>query len=1095
MRRNVCLILVVICLSLLSASAQTTNGLITGTITDPSGAVISDADIDVTNQGTNVTMSAKSDGAGSYIFPQLPPGLYDISIKKEGFATETQSGFQLGVNQSATLDFKLTVSSSVQTVKVSSALPSLNTTSATLQDVVQHEAIVDLPLNGREFTQLTLLSPGAAPVQNSQQNAFNIALGAGGISPSLNGQRGEENNFTMDGLLNNQIFMNTWTISPPPDALQEFNVQSHITDAQFAISSGANINIVTRPGTNDFHGSVWEFARNAAFDANSYFSTSRLPYNQHQYGVYFGGPVILPHFHGKDNTWVSGYWEGFRAVQTLPQFANTFTAAEAAGDFSAFLGPQVGTDSLGRPEYRNEIYDPATSRPDPNNPGAVLRDPFPGNIIPTGRLNSASLLILKKYYPAPNLAVAPTVFPNLEFPGTTTTASDTTGIRVDHHFSNNDSLFGRYNRSNVNKTSPNSTPGYLGELQNYAQVAAAGYTHLFGPSTLLSVRYGWSDMNLLVGNQNPGAAFIQAINYSLNYQSLNGPSVSITNGLSGVTQYGFPLGPQKTSDYHADLSKVIGHHTLGVGGMYYHIWSFIGTTNSGVGFTQNATSQAATPGPTGYGPASFLLGLPDSLSGVTGKGSDTFTVDWFGGYVQDQWQASKNLTITAGLRYDLALPPLVNIVTSGLDFYTGTFIITEPFLPLFPKATGPRRFLHTQYNGFEPRFGIAYRASNRTVLRSAIAILDDNNRIVQCYGGTWNLNWPTSGPLNLTLQNRGLPNLILNDLPPASSFIDPLVPVASQDVDPHSRIPYAIEYNLGVEQQLTNSVTAKLDYVGSVGRHLLMQENVNGAVTPGPGPLASRGQPYPQYTVFTFDTNVGTASYNALQADLRKSVSAGLFFTASYTWSKSLDLDSDPYANGVQNFYDLSAEWGPSDFNIKNLFVFSGVYALPFGRDQRFLSTSHGITEALLGNWNIAGIVSLHSGEALECVAGADVANVGAGTQRCDEIGQPYSGAGFQKTSTHRLNPASFTTIPYTFGTERRNDLIGPSYNDVDFSVLKNFPIFRERVKLETRADFFNVLNHPNFANPANAINSASFGTITSTSFPREIQFAAKVTF
>jgi Carboxypeptidase regulatory-like domain/TonB dependent receptor-like, beta-barrel len=1083
----------------IQSAAQTTNGSITGRITDPSGAVIPAAEIDVTNEGTNVTRGAKTDATGSYIIPQLPPGLYSISVKKEGFATQIRTGVQLEVNQSATLDFKLTVSSTRQTVQVTGAPPALNTTSATLQDVVQHQAIVDLPLNGREFTGLALLTPGAAPVENSQQRTFNIALGAGGISPSVNGQRGEENNFTMDGLLNNQLFMNTYVISPPPDALQEFNVQSHITNAQFAISSGANINVVTRSGTNAFHGSIWEFNRNAAVAARNFFAANRLPYNQNQYGFYFGGPVILPHFSGKDNTWFAGYWEGYRSGESLPSFADVPTAAERAGDFSAFLGPQVGTDSLGRPEYQNEIYDPATSRPDPNNPAVSLRDPFPGNIIPTSRINPASALLLGKYFPLPNLNVPAGVFPNLEFSAPTSTKSDNVGLKIDHHFHNGDTVFGRLNRSNRNLLLPQALPTYVYNIQNYGKVAGFGYTHLFGGSTVLSLHYGYTHMDLVYAANTPGltTAFDQSLNYHLNDQSTiyrqEPPGVGMSNGITGTGFAGFSLGPERSNQYDADLTKVIGHHTLGVGGMYYHIKAFQNITSGGFSFTQNATSQDATPGPTGFGPASFLLGLPDSGSGYLGDNNMTALTSWYGLYVQDQWRATKKLTITAGMRYDYVEPPLLTKIVSGLDFYTGQFLITEPFLPLFPKATAPRRYYNPQKNGWEPRFGIAYRVSHRTVIRSAFAMMDEHNRMVQTDMGTISQGWPTALTLSLSQENRGLPNLFINNLPGLASFLDPLHPIVGQCPDPNMKIPYAIEYNFGIEQQLPSSMVLSLGYVGSVDRHQMMQDQVNGARIPGPGSLASRGQPYPQYNIFPFDTNVGMGSYNALQAELRKTLSSGLSFIASYTWSKSLDTTSDPYNGQVQNFYDMRAEWGPSDYNVGQLAVLSGIYALPVGSGKQFLSSSRGIVQALSGNWNVASIISLHSGLAFQCVAGTDVANVGTGTQRCDEIGNPYGGAGFP--STQWLNPASFTTIPFTWGTEGRNGLTGPSYKDVDFSLFKTFPLFRDRANFQIRGDFFNLFNHTNFNNPVNNLQSSSFGKIVGTSLARVIQFAAKLTF
>ncbi len=1098
MLRNLALFVLIAACLVLPSSAQTTAGLVTGTITDSSGAVVPSATISVTNQGTGQTRATTTDSSGTYVIPQLLPGVYTLTVTGPGFGKEERTNVQLQVNQNATINFVLKISSSSQTVQVTGAPPALNATSATLSDVIGHEETVDLPLNGREFTQLTLLAPGTAPIENAQQKSFTVSLGQGGISPSVNGQRGYQNNFTMDGVLNNALFTNVWMISPPPDALQEFNVQSHITDAQFGISSGANINIATRAGTNAFHGAGWEFARNAIFDARDYFDKTRLPYSQNQYGLYLGGPVLMPGFHGRGNTWFSGYWEGFRASQSLTYFASTPTAAMRTGDFSAILGPQVGTDSLGRPEYQNQIYDPATSRADPTNPSAVLRDPFPGNVIPSTRLNPATTAILNRFYPLPNLNVAPGVLPNLSFVGDNTTNSDVAGVRIDHQFKNNDSLFGRYNRANINENIPEGTPGYVHTTTNYAQTVAVGYTHLFGASTVLDLRYAWSDMNLLFNDEAAGADFNNSIGFSLTGNDW-GPSVSIANGYTGTAQTQLPLGPQKTNEIHADLSKVKGNHTLGVGLMYYRIGSFNGVTSIGTGFTQNATSQGAVSGPTGYGPASFMLGLVESLGGYTGSGLNQTMVDnWWAGYVQDQWKVNKRLTLTAGLRYDYVAPPSFNDLVSGLDIATGKFLITRPYLPLFPKATGPSGFYYPQYNGFQPRFGVAYRASSRTVARGAFAIIDDHNHNLVQEDQNLRLSWPSAVTLSVVQQNQGLPTLYINHLPPSSSFTNPTSIYVGSSSDPHNKIPYAMEFNLGIEQQLTQSTVLELDYVGSLNRHQSINPTANTAATPGPGTLVSRGQPYPQYGggVIGYEENAGAGSYNALQAELKRSLSSGLLFTASYTYSKSLDIQSDVYgASGPQNFYNLAGDWGPSNYDLRHLFVFSSVYALPVGRGKAFLTNAGRFVEGALGNWNIGGILSLHSGEVFQCSAGGDVANVGGGNQRCNRTGDPYGGPSFTKGPTTWLNPSSFNVVPYAFGTERRNDLVGPSYKDVDFNAYKDFPL-GERFKLEFRAEFFNIFNHTNFENPNNNIQSGSaFGQIFGSNFARQTQFGAKVIF
>ena len=450
--------------------AQTTSGLITGTITDSSGAVMPGAQVQLTNQATGVQRNAVTDSSGYYSVPELQPGVYDVSVSRDGFATQKLSNVHLEVNQSEALNFRMSITASTQTVQVNADIQQINTTSATRAEVVGHTAIVELPLNGRQFNQLTLLTPGAVPlVQGGQQGAFTVKLGAGSVSPSVDGQRPQQNNYTMDGVLNNALFTNTFAISPPPDAIQEFNVQSHITDAQFAISSGANINLVTRSGTNDFHGAVYEFIRNNVLDAHTYPATTDTPYKQNQYGLYVGGPII------KNHTFFSGYWEGFRSEETQSYLSATLTDAMRGGDFSSVLGTTpIGIDDLGRPEYANEIYDPYSTTTDPKDASKIIRNPYPNNTIPKAQLNSAALAILDKYYPSPNLSVAPGVLPNYAFDGNTSTKADQVGVRADHEFNENNTVFFRFNRSNNNLTSPEGFPGYTGEKSNYSRAFAGG---------------------------------------------------------------------------------------------------------------------------------------------------------------------------------------------------------------------------------------------------------------------------------------------------------------------------------------------------------------------------------------------------------------------------------------------------------------------------------------------------------------------------------------------------------------------------------------------------------------------------------------------
>jgi len=1073
--------------------AQTTSGLITGAITDSSGAVIPDAQVLLTNQATGVQRTATTDNGGHYSVPDLQPGVYDVSVSKGGFATEKLVNVHLEVNQSEMLNFKMSISASAQTVEVNADLTQINTTSATRAEVVGHTAIVELPLNGRQFNQLTLLTPGAVPlIQGGQQGAFTVKLGAGSVSPSVDGQRPQQNNYTMDGVLNNALFTNTFAISPPPDAIQEFNVQSHITDAQFAISSGANINLVTRSGTNAFHGGVYEFIRNNVLDARTYPATTNTPYKQNQYGVYLGGPVI------KNHTFFSGYWEGFRSEQSQSYLSATLTDAMRNGDFSAVLGTTpIGTDDLGRPEFANEIYDPYSTTADPKDPGKIIRNPYPNNTIPKAQINGAALAILNKYYPAPNLNVAPGVLPNYAFNGNTSTKADQVGVRVDHEFNQNNTVFFRFNRSNNNLTSPEGFPGYIGNKSNYSRAFAGGYTHIFSPNTILNVRYGYTETSFNIFDQPAGTDLIAALNFTETAPVKNdlplGPGIGIANGYTGVSQFAAPVGPQKNSDYHADLSKIVGNHTIGVGGMYYRIHSFDDGWQYTMNFTTNGTSVDASQSGTGYGPASLLVGTPDSYTPWVGDTSEDQKINWYGFYAQDQWRVRKDLVLSYGLRYDYISPPEFAKINSGLDVLTGVFQVTGPVPPLFPKAVGPSSYYYAQKNGWQPRFGFVYQPYSKTAIQGAFVIIDDHNNTLIEQQSDIRLSWPSGIFTTISNQDNGYPSVFINTLPAASTFLDPNKPLASFGGSPRPSIPYSMEWNLGFEQQLTRTLVLGAHYVGSGSRHQFLQPLANSATVPGPGPISAR-QPFPQYGgPIPWDYNEGTANYHALQVKLKQELAGGLYYLLSYTYGKSMDLASDPQADTITNFYNLAQDYGPSDYSRKHMLSFAASYALPVGSGKAFLTNPNPFVNTILGGWNIGGIFTTDSGLPFTAMAGGDVANTGGGPQRAQRVATSSGSA--SKTRQQWLNPQEFTVpAPFTFGSERRNDLIGPGYLNVDFNARKDFKI--ERFTTQFKAEFFNLFNRTQLGLPNNNVQSSSFGSITSSSAPaREIQFGLKVLF
>jgi hypothetical protein len=527
--------------------------------------------------------------------------------------------------------------------------------------------------------------------------------------------------------------------------------------------------------------------------------------------------------------------------------------------------------------------------------------------------------------------------------------------------------------------------------------------------------------------------------------------------------------------------------------MYYRIHSFDDGWQYTMNFTQNGTSVDASQSGTGYGPASLLVGTPDSYTPWVGDTSEDQKINWYGVYAQDQWRVRKNLVISFGLRYDYVSPPTFAKINSGLDVLTGIFHVTAPVSPLFPKAVGPSSYYYSQKNGWQPRFGFVYQPFSKTAIQGAFVIIDDHNNTLIEEQSDIRLSWPSGIYTTISNQDLGSPSVFINTLPPASSFLNPNKPLASFGGSPNPYVPYSMEWNFGVEQQLTRTMVLGVHYVGSESRHQFLQPLANTATVPGPGPISDR-QPYPQYGgPIPWDYNEGNANYNALQVKLKQELARGLYFLFSYTYSKSMDYASDPQADTITNFYNLRQDYGPSDYSRKHMASFAASYELPVGKGKAFLSNANSLVNNILGGWNIGGIFTADSGLPFSAMAGGDVANTGGGPQRAEE--NPNTAGTAPQTRQQWLNPQEFfVPAPYTFGNESRNDLVGPDFLNVDFNARKDFKL--ERFTVQFKAEFFNLFNRTQLGLPNNNVQSSSFGSITSSSSPaREIQFGLKVLF
>ena len=1189
--RTVLFLTTVCCLSG-RATAQTVNGTFHGTVSDSSGAILPGATVEVKNASTDLVRQTTTTGDGFYTITQLPPGHYAINASKSGFTTARQADVELLVNQDAEVNFTLQVGAVSQTVDVTAAPPALQTTNATISQVIGSKEVVDLPLNGRQFTQLVLLTPGAAPKETGQQGFFVIPIGGGGISPSVNGQRGQQNNFTLDGVLNNAIFDNTWAISPPPDAIQEFNVQSQMTDAQFSISSGANVNVVTKPGSNQFHGAVWEFLRNDKLDAanffDNFFKNKKPPFRQNQYGFQAGGPLYIPHLYDgrAKKTYVSGYWEGFRSTKGFTVTNNVPTAAELGGDFSDILTHTQATvvdpttlqpipifDPLGRPVLNGQIFDPYSTRQvaagqvDPKTgivakSTGLVREPFAENVITGVPLNPQALTYIKAFFPAPNLNVPPNTFPNFAASSSDVIKSDQFGVRFDHTFGNNDTLYGNFYYAQPTRTFPNSLLIGGNTARNSSRVTAVGYTHLFSPTLLGTFHYGYNWTFFGTTNVPGGVDLLNATNQAGLTPVRNDipivPQISLSPRLGGTGQFAIPLGPIRSHQFSADIQKIRGSHTLSAGAMLFHIHSFDDGWGTSIGFDQYPTSanyvfngSNSNASGSGDGLASMLLNLPSNLFGFVGyTGADDKT-NWQGYYLQDKWQASKKLNIQIGIRYDYVPParykndevsgwnpdcpvpatPALPGSAEAAAITNACFLIPIPFST--PPGSGPvpnpswpfpnvrKTFFDPKYNGWQPRFGFAYGATPKTVVRGAFTVFTDHNNTLVQESQDPRIAWPFGAGVSFGGLNRGVVNCeqpdlnasqaCWSELPSATSFLPPnnYTPALAFGATPRLKIPYAMQYNLSVEREITPSLTGTMSYVGTGSRHLFIQPMYNAPLTPGPGPVAPRS-PFPFFGQFPWDTNSGVGSYNSLQVKVQKRFSEGLTFLGSYTWSKCLSIQDEGQSGSIQNPYDWSADKGPCDFNIPHLFVFSYGYELPVGKGKYFGSSMSGIGNAILGGWQISGITTAESGSPLTVTAGTDNANINPSseTQRANPVaGAPLLPSGFHQGPEQWYNPAAFVLPPpFTYGTLGRNTLRGPKSINWDFALLKNFRI-TESKRFQFRSEFFNVFNNVNLSPPGGgasggfstiggetqtAVSDPNFMKIFSAAAAREIQVSLK---
>jgi len=1056
----------------------------TGQVTDQSGAAIIGATVKITSEETGIVITRQTSGDGIYTVPLLKAGTYTIEVRASGFAPNTRKNITLQIQQVGQEDFKLTVGGVDQQVTVEGGAPLLNTETTELGNVINSDSTEQLPLNGRNFSQLGLLVPGTAPgpIGGIRTQGNGNETQRAGAEIVADGSRGSFNLFMIDGLDDRDQSVGTVKVFPNLESIEEFKVQIGNYDAQFA-SGGAVINVVTRSGSNEIHGSAFEFLRNKDLNSRQFFDASEPPFQQNQFGFSVGGPIK------KNKLFFFGDYQGLRIHESSTSILTEPTAALRVGNFSG---------------YPATIYNPTTYNATTNT-----RTPYAGNQIPLTQLDPVAVNLLQ-ILPLPNL---PGTSNNFRVNNLAAQNEDQYDVRGDYVLSEKDSMFARVTHGTATISFP-ATPvlinGQINPLAFAQGTATAGSLrtnnapssqatlqeiHQFSPNVSNQIALGYTRFALSVAPLDESynlASKLGLIGANTGPDSGAMASISISGG-SGYSASNQPeVIPQNTWQATDTVSWVHGAHSLRFGFSVDHNgFGFfqLGAPSGSLSFTGTYTNNPASSSGTGAGYADFMLGLPVSSSkSLLGSGIPYLSYTEYGGFVQDNWRVSSKLTVNLGLRWDL-FTPVSERHDRLSDFYlnAGTFALAG-------QSGVSNTILGTQDHDFSPRLGIAYRVTEKTVVRAAYGLFYFNEQGV---GGSSRLfiNYPFAPTFAVTCSST-VPCLSTSTGIPAV-FSSNNLPTAVYQPTPNLT-PNVQQYNVTVERQIIKSMVARAAYVGAKGEHLNINLDENVAV-PGAGAVPAR-RPYPGFGQVSSWEPRGPSDYNALQLSLEKRMSHGLSFLGAYTWGKSLDEGAGGNSStgesriNIQNPQNLRADYGLSNFDIRQRATLSTVYQLPFGHGRQFLSNANRAVDAVAGGWQISSILTLQGGMPFSISMATATDNTGT-FQRPNRVCDGNLPGG-QQSIKEWYNLACFVAPPiYTFGNTGRNVLIGPKLETWDLGADKDFRI-TERVGLQFRAEFFNALNHPNFGLPNASIGSSAAGTITTViTNARQVQFALRLHF
>jgi hypothetical protein len=1077
--------------------AQQVTATITGQVTDPSGAAVAGAKITATDTQRGTQYTATTNGDGRYTISNILVGAYNIKVENAGFQTATQSDITLQLNQVAKLDFSLQVGNVATTVEVTSAAPVLQTESTQLGQVIDARTNTTLPLATRNYVQLTLLAPGS--VHPDPSSFTNGQTTANSGRPYVNGNREQANNFILDGMDNNQVSDNLVGYAPSVDAIQEFNEITQNAPAEFGNFMGAIVSTQIKSGTNQFHGDVFEFFRNDVLNANSWSNNftdapkQKMRWNQ--FGGTLGGPIF------RDKLFFFVDYQGQRFdFPTSTSATSVFTAAERAGNFSELL-------TLPTPV---QLYNPYQV-------SGGARAPFPGNVIPQNLLNPVALNIINSsVYPLPT---SPGLINNYLYTSHSAINGDQGDARIDWNASENNRVFGRFSRSLIENPGTNNMPLFYNSFATYPTWnGVLDWVHTFGPTVVNDARFG---VNYVLVNNGAAANgtgnFPQTVGLP-GIPSTILPAMNFTGGNAATVGNAdiYQLFANTVIQYEDTMNISKGAHTLHLGfqGWRQRINTFYSGNNGRAGtftfdgrYTAGPGVLATSGGGTGQAEADFLLGLPSEIGGGVNGGTWGQRDNIFAAFFQDDWHVTPTLTLNLGVRWELHTPWVeVKDRQANFGLFSGALEIAG--------QDGNNRALYNQYNGitnYQPRIGIAWNPRRNTVIRSAYTLSS------YLEGTGTNLRLPINPPFahetDANYTSLPFPSSTLSEgfLPFLANPGDPFSGSTLRVWDPNVRPAVSNQWNFTLQQQLGNATTFQVGYVGQRTTHLAVpMPYLQKQLLPG-GAVANSpylsGNPTLQNEIGQISgtaTN-GNQSYNALQAVLQKRLSSGLEYSVSYTYSKCMTDSSGYYGSWGgqatptspywQNLYDKKAEWGPCYYDATHILTSYATYDLPIGRGRKFGKDMNKAVDAVVGGWQVNGILSLHTGFPLT-MGGSDASGTNSRGSRANCIApvhmlgkQNSPEGGYQWFDPNAFAPAT----PGTFGSCGVGTIRGPGLHTLDLSLAKFFSV-TERQKLELRAEAINVSNTPILNSPNVGLGSTN-GLLQSSQGARNIQFALKYLF